>query len=504
MITHARDYHPREAWATADQAAFEEKHTTFQRDHAPLQEHATSASDHSSHEAHAPSIAEHEAGRAGLYLPHPPNPLLTPASGAPHSSKGSPEHQTAALLAHTPQSHGDQSRPVTQGVQAPRRAAQPHADATPNNHPAFPHTHPTRPSTSSDDAFGTPVRPDVDQDHQRFPRPDTFGTPGFLDVASDDQRFRHPYALGTPGLLNVGPDDRRFPSPDALGTPGAPSIDPNRQSLPHPDAFSTPGLPGAGPNDQQLPHPDTFHQDDLDPSGDQAWSHSPATAVDSRDTMAIPGSAAAARTPVASPLQRIRDAVVSQGPALDPGKPGLRVLLAVGALAAAVAAFLVWRAQPKPQPLPAPTPVTPASPSPTAQVTVHVAGKIRKPGVYLLPSGARVTDAVTAAGGLTRGASIGALNLARRLIDGEQIVVGAKPAPGAQSPSVVDPANALIDLNTATPEQLEQLPGVGEVLAARIVEYRTSRGGFTSIDQLRDVSGIGASRFEEIKRKVRI
>ncbi|WP_245764737.1 ComEA family DNA-binding protein [Nonomuraea jiangxiensis] len=137
-------------------------------------------------------------------------------------------------------------------------------------------------------------------------------------------------------------------------------------------------------------------------------------------------------------------------------------------------------------------------------MTVHVAGKIRNPGVYLLPSGSRVTDAVTAAGGVSRGASTGALNLARRLIDGEQIVVG--PSTGSAPPGtpVLDPATAILDLNSATPDQLEELPGVGEVLAARIAEFRTSHGGFTSVEQLREVNGIGPRKFDEIKAKVRV
>ncbi|MEO3872255.1 ComEA family DNA-binding protein [Nonomuraea sp. B12E4] len=138
-------------------------------------------------------------------------------------------------------------------------------------------------------------------------------------------------------------------------------------------------------------------------------------------------------------------------------------------------------------------------------MTVHVAGKIRDPGVYLLPSGSRVTDAVTAAGGVSRGASIGPLNLARRLIDGEQIVVGATTgqaaAPGTPA---LDPATAILDLNAATTDQLEQLPGVGEVLAARIAEFRTSHGGFTTVEQLREVNGIGPRKYDEIKPKVRV
>jgi competence protein ComEA len=152
------------------------------------------------------------------------------------------------------------------------------------------------------------------------------------------------------------------------------------------------------------------------------------------------------------------------------------------------------------------SPTAPTPPSTVAaKVTVHVTGKIRKPGVYRLPTGARVADAVTAAGGVSRSASTGSLNLARRLIDGEQIVVGATPgqAPLPGLPAT-DPAATILDLNSATTDQLEQLPGVGEVLAARIAEFRTSHGGFTTIEQLREVSGIGPRKFEEIKPKVRV
>ncbi|QFY14145.1 ComEA family DNA-binding protein [Nonomuraea phyllanthi] len=206
-------------------------------------------------------------------------------------------------------------------------------------------------------------------------------------------------------------------------------------------------------------------------------------------------------------FQAFRAALASKAPALDPGRPGLRVLLAVAVLAAAVAAFFLWRSQPSPEPLPPPSPIARPTPSPSPQtkLTVHVTGKIRKPGVYLLPSGSRVTDAVKAAGGVSRGASTGSLNLARRLIDGEQIVVGApagQAAPGGAA--LTDPANAVLDLNSATTDQLEQLPGVGEVLAARIVEFRTSHGGFTAIEQLREVSGIGPRKYDEVKAKVRV
>ncbi|MCK2219880.1 ComEA family DNA-binding protein [Actinomadura sp. ATCC 31491] len=147
-------------------------------------------------------------------------------------------------------------------------------------------------------------------------------------------------------------------------------------------------------------------------------------------------------------------------------------------------------------------PLATATATATAKVTVHVTGKVRKPGVYLLPSGTRVADAVKAAGGVPRHAATGSLNLARRLLDGEQIVVGApQPSTVAAGPN---PAETILDLNAATTDQLEQLPGVGEVLAARIAEFRDSHGGFSSIEQLREVSGIGPRKFEEIKPKVRL
>ncbi|WP_246121310.1 ComEA family DNA-binding protein [Actinoallomurus bryophytorum] len=142
---------------------------------------------------------------------------------------------------------------------------------------------------------------------------------------------------------------------------------------------------------------------------------------------------------------------------------------------------------------------------------MDVAGKVRHPGVVSLPSGARVIDAIKEAGGVRPGAKTDTLNLARHVVDGEQILVGvnATPAPtgpptdasGASGP--VAPGSP-IDLNSATATQLDQLPGVGPVLAQRIVTYRTEHGGFRSVDELRQVSGIGDAKYADIKSLVRI
>ncbi|WP_344863130.1 ComEA family DNA-binding protein [Planomonospora alba] len=238
--------------------------------------------------------------------------------------------------------------------------------------------------------------------------------------------------------------------------------------------------------------------------------------------------------PVPPSFDALRTAVAARGPEFDPGRPGVRVLL-LAALAAVIAGGVyAWRSQPEAEPLAPPAPVSgpslteAAAPGPrpsaatgvteatgaagAAGVTVHVTGKVRRPGVFTLPGGSRVTDAVQAAGGVRKGASSGPLNLARRLVDGEQIVIGAPPggpagagpAGAAAPPAPADPAATLIDLNTATPEQLEQLPGVGEVLARRITEYRDGHGGFRSVGQLREVSGIGEKKYAEMKDRVRV
>ncbi|MFI7276462.1 helix-hairpin-helix domain-containing protein [Streptomyces sp. NPDC049879] len=136
-------------------------------------------------------------------------------------------------------------------------------------------------------------------------------------------------------------------------------------------------------------------------------------------------------------------------------------------------------------------------------VVVDVAGAVADPGIYTLPAGSRVADALDAAGGSDPGTDTDGLNRARLLLDGEQILVGATapaPAPGAGTPTGV-PA-APVSLNSATPDQLQDLPGIGPVLAERIVAHRQQHGGFTSVEQLGDVSGIGERRLAELRDRV--
>jgi competence protein ComEA len=200
--------------------------------------------------------------------------------------------------------------------------------------------------------------------------------------------------------------------------------------------------------------------------------------------------------------------------ALGPGPVAVvAVLLALGL---AVTAWWVLRS--RPEPVPAAVPVaagiaTPlavpgtsvgAAPRAPAEVVVHVAGRVRHPGIVVLKPGARVIDALRAAGGARPGVDLVGINLARALVDGEQVLVGVgAPVPaGAVDPagvagSGVDAAGT-VNLNTATAAELEELPGVGPVTAASIVAFREEHGSFTSVDELLDVSGIGEATLAEI------
>lgn len=222
----------------------------------------------------------------------------------------------------------------------------------------------------------------------------------------------------------------------------------------------------------------------------------------------------------------------------DPGRAGAIALAAIAAIAVLVAIFTLMRDEPAPvrsAKLPPVDPVASASrdlgpsatPKPSQPVVVSVVGLVHTPGLVTLAPGARIADALKAAGGTTDGADTTGLNMARQIGDGEQIVVGIAPvkgqppvlgssvssgstAPGAPGtgshPDRPDkPARSeVVNLNTATVQQLDALPGVGPVTAAAIVAWRDANGKFTKVDQLAEVDGIGPARLEKLRPLVRV
>ena len=224
----------------------------------------------------------------------------------------------------------------------------------------------------------------------------------------------------------------------------------------------------------------------------------------------------------------------------DPGRTGAIALAVVAALAVLVTIFTLVRDKPAPVMSAKLPPVenasttnprssaSPAAGQPAGSdrpVVVSVVGLVHTPGLVTLAPGARIADALQAAGGAVDGADTIGLNMARPLGDGEQIVVGlapvsgkptalgssvasgSAPMPGAPAPisgSVKPKAGEALDLNIATVEQLDTLPGVGPVTAAAIVAWRQANGKFTSVDQLADVDGIGPARLEKLRSLVRV
>jgi len=246
---------------------------------------------------------------------------------------------------------------------------------------------------------------------------------------------------------------------------------------------------------------------------------------------------------------------------IDPGRRGLLVLLLVAAVAAVATAVGVWRDRPEPRPVetvalapaangtglaalasvanPADLPTSGAAPisgaaaisgtgaatastGPPTEIVVSVTGLVAHPGVVTLPAGARVTDAITAAGGSTADADLTGLNLAAKLVDGDSVVIagtstgtgnsGVSGAGSAHSPSPGNPAAAggqqtsspLIDLNTADETALDSLPGVGPVMAQNILAWRQQNGRFNTVEQLQEISGIGPARYAQISALVTV
>ena len=216
---------------------------------------------------------------------------------------------------------------------------------------------------------------------------------------------------------------------------------------------------------------------------------------------------------------------------VDPGRQGAIALAAAGVFVVSVAAFAVFRDAPTPAPAPplavvaSATKDVPAEPVPAAETetVVSVVGLVTQPGLVRLQPGSRIADAIAAAGGPVGGADLLALNMAARVADGDQIVVGAVPplagppvsgtssgggsAPAGAEPGeqpAGSPSGGTVDLNAATAAELDALPGVGPVTATSIVNWREANGQFISVDQLAEVDGIGPGRLAKIRDLVHI
>lgn len=221
----------------------------------------------------------------------------------------------------------------------------------------------------------------------------------------------------------------------------------------------------------------------------------------------------------------------------DPGRAGAIALAVIAAVAVLITVFTVLRDQPAPvlsaklPPVEMASTTSPRADDPAAEpaapgagpVVISVVGLVHKPGLATLAPGSRIADALTAAGGALDGADTVGLNLARPVVDGEQIVVGLAPLPGqpvlgssvgagssapeaprtSSAPATPKPGET-VNLNTATVEQLDALPGVGPVTAAAIVAWRAAHGRFAHVDQLGDVDGIGPARLDRLRALVRV
>ena len=147
-------------------------------------------------------------------------------------------------------------------------------------------------------------------------------------------------------------------------------------------------------------------------------------------------------------------------------------------------------------------PARSAKPAPAKLLVIDVAGAVRRPGLYRLQPGSRIDDAIAVAGGVTAKAQLDAVNLAAPVADGEQVVIpgrGPDGAPAASPPAAGSAPSAPLDLNTATAEQLEALPGIGPVTAQKILDYRQAHGPFHSIAELEGVPGIGPAHMAQLK-----
>lgn len=366
------------------------------------------------------------------------------------------------------------------------------------------------------------------------------------------------------GRSELGPSR---PRPPALGLPepDAPGLEPPELGPPElgppelgPPELGPPELrlPGLGPPELGLPGLGPREPGPMEPGWSGRGSSEPGP-----PELRWPGGRWPTRLepgPATGPVRRARGLVAAlarmwpdrwRRARVDPGRPGALALVLALLAAALLAGWGVWTQRPQAQPIgglpsvsvrtepavagtPASAPATDGAPAgpgvaqpsadtapaaPATTLVVSVSGKVRRPGLVHLPAGSRVADAVAAAGGPLPGADLGTVNLARRVGDGEQVAIGvpaapdAAPAPTAAAAGGGEPGRTggvappgRLDLNMATAGQLDGLPGVGPVTAARIVDWRTRNGRFARVEQLREIEGIGERRFAQLRELVTV
>lgn len=178
-----------------------------------------------------------------------------------------------------------------------------------------------------------------------------------------------------------------------------------------------------------------------------------------------------------------------------------RGLVAISLVAVAFSVFLFLTTRGSAVAQESPRPVV--SVSPIAQtILVHVAGKVKSPDVYPLLQGARVSDAIKAAGGALKGVDTSDINLARVLVDGEQIYVGYEPKVSTSSSKSAKKFSGIININRATKAEFDSLAGIGPVIASRIISYRNNNGPFMALEDLLKVSGVGPKTLEKIRTRL--
>ena len=209
--------------------------------------------------------------------------------------------------------------------------------------------------------------------------------------------------------------------------------------------------------------------------------------------------------PVPPPTWRDRLATAATQLGVEPARLIRWIVAGVVVLVVGAVAFVGWRSSAPPAELTLPR-ATPAAGVPTsiAAATAHAAGAVTKPGVYKLPPGARVTDLLDAAGGPTADADLDQLNLAATVGDGERIYIPRRGEAVPPSAGAAQATGGPVDLNRATADELDALPGVGPATAKAIIDHRTKNGRFRTVDDLLEVRGIGEAKLADLRDKVKV